>query len=380
MNKPAHPLMLELQEGFAGVRKDLSQARHLPGIVYTSDEIAALEKDRIFMKSWLCVGRVEELANPGDYMALRIVNEPIVVARDDDGKIVAYMNMCLHRGVEVAFGQGNARSFRCPYHAWNFDVGGNLIAAPWMKESGHDMSGSQLPRLKSAEWRGWIFVNFDADPEPFESYIAAYDKELWYYRTGDCKLAHKLVIDVNCNWKFITENLLDWYHASTVHAGTFGRYYKLGRDKLPAKLLPRGGSSIEFDAKSRSNDPNLPFPKLPWLADHDVFSAKGAIFPNINFWSGSDSLRMWHLWPTATDKTRAVCYILLPETSFATPDFDAKMKQYTSYVEAVATEDRAALESLQRGVSSPRYQPGVMSQLEVMVHHLMNHYVDALQT
>ena len=60
-------------------------------------------------------------------------------------------------------------------------------------------------------------------------------------------------------------------------------------------------------------------------------------------------------------------------------DFEAKMKQYTNYVEAVATEDRAALESLQRGVSSPRYQPGVMSQLEVMVHHLLNHYVDVIQ-
>lgn len=379
MNLPAHPKLLELQDSMAAIKRDLGQARHLPGILYTSDEIAALEKEKIFMKYWLCVARSEEVSKPGDYMAMRILDEPIVVARDDNGKIVAYMNMCLHRGVEVAFGQGNARSFRCPYHAWNFGVDGRLIAAPWMKESGHDLSGQRLQPLHVTEWRGWVFINFDDDPEPFADYMAAMEKDLWFYRTGECKLAHKLVLDVNCNWKFITENLLDWYHASTVHAGTFGRFYKLGRDPLPAKLLPHGASTIEFDAKSRSTDPNLPFPKLPWLADKEVFSAKGAIFPNMNFWSGADSLRMWHLWPMGAGKTRAVCHILLPEASFATADFEAKLEQTVKYVEAVAAEDRAALESLQRGVSSPRYKPGVMSQMEIMVHHLLNHYVNVLQ-
>ena len=378
MNMPSHPRLVELQETLANIRKPLAEARHLPGAMYTSPEVAEIEKQRIFMKSWLCVARAEELPKPGDYLTMTITDEPIVVARDKQGNIVSYMNMCLHRGAEVAYGQGNADHFRCPYHAWNFGIDGKLIAAPWMKESGHDLSDARLQPLLSAEWRGWVFVNFDVNAQPFDQYIAPYDKELWYYNTGECKLATKLVIEVNCNWKCITENLLDWYHASTVHAGTFGRYYKFGREPLPAHLLPGGASNIEFDAKSRSNDPNLPFPKLPWLADREVFSAKGCLFPNINFWSGADSLRMWHLWPLAPNRTRAVCHILLPESSFATPDFDVKLKQYAGYVEAVAAEDRAALESMQRGLSSPRFVPGPLSQLEVMVHHLLNHYAEVM--
>jgi len=84
----------------------------------------------------------------------------------------------------------------------------------------------------------------------------------------------------------------------------------------------------------------LPFPKLPWLGERGVFSARGAIFLNINFWSGSVSLRMWHLWPLDVDRT--------------------------------------ALESLQRGVNLPCYMPGQFAHLEVLVHHLLDHYVKVI--
>src|SRR5205823_5796742 len=123
-------------------------ARHLPGEIYTSEEIAALEKARIFIRHWLCVGRVEELPNPGDYLTTRIAGEPIVIARDKS-RVVAYLNMCLHRGVEIAAGCGHADEFLCPYHSWCYDVGGQLTGAPYMKQSTADLSDKRLPRLRS---------------------------------------------------------------------------------------------------------------------------------------------------------------------------------------------------------------------------------------
>ena len=109
-----------------------------------------------------------------------------------------------------------------------------------------------------------------------------------------------------------------------------------------------------------------------------MFSGKGAMFPNLNFWSGADSLRMWQLWPLSVDRTRAICYIMLPPSSFVVEGFDAKLAQYGAYVEQVAIEDRGALESLQRGVSSSRFKPGPLSHLELQLQHLLKHYVDVM--
>ena len=360
------------------IQKPISEAHHLPGFIYTSPDVARQEKERIFMREWLCVAREEEIAKPGDYITLRITGEPVVVSRTADGKVHAFMNVCLHRGVEVAYGAGNAELFRCPYHSWTYGVDGKLMGAPRMKDAGRDMSGCELARVRCVTWQGWVFINFDPVAPEFSEFIAPLEQAAPWYRSGECRIARKLTFDVACNWKFIAENLLDWYHASVVHAGTFGKYYKLGPQALPAKLLPQGNSVITFDNSSRSLDPNLPFPKLPWLRDVSVFSGKGAIFPNINFWSGMDSLRMWHLWPVSPGQTHAVCYILLPQASFGIEGFDAKLDQYCNYVEQVALEDRGALESLQRGVDSTHFVPGPLSHLELQLQHLLKHYVTVM--
>ena len=91
----------ELGEGIGKARKPLAEANHLPSSIYTSEEIFALEKEKIFKKDWLAVARVEELEKPGDYMTFDIVGEPIIVARDGDGEINAFYNVVRpsrHRG------------------------------------------------------------------------------------------------------------------------------------------------------------------------------------------------------------------------------------------------------------------------------------------
>lgn len=138
----------DLRPKFKNTQQKLLTARHLPGEVYSSPEIYALEKEKIFMKYWLSVGRAEELPNVGDYFTFKVMNESIVVSRPTPDKIVAYMNQCLHRGVEVAEGSGNAKEFSCPYHAWLYDVGGNLVLAPGMKASEVDRS-RQAARLQT---------------------------------------------------------------------------------------------------------------------------------------------------------------------------------------------------------------------------------------
>ena len=117
---------------FDALRRPLDEASLAPGFLYRATVVYAREVERLFMKNWLFVGREEELARPGDYLTHRIAGEPIVVARAAEGTLHAYYNMCVHRGVEVAQGCGNAKVFKCPYHGWTYDLAGRLTGAGYM--------------------------------------------------------------------------------------------------------------------------------------------------------------------------------------------------------------------------------------------------------
>jgi len=97
------------------------------------------------MRDWLALGRVDEIENPGDYMTFRVLDEPVIICRDNDGNINAFANVCAHRGVEVANGAGNLQEFSCLYHGWLYDLEGKLIGAPYMKEAeGFDPANCRL--------------------------------------------------------------------------------------------------------------------------------------------------------------------------------------------------------------------------------------------
>ncbi len=367
----------DLRPKFVETRKKLLSSRHLPGEVYSSPEIYAMEKEKIFMKDWLSVGREEEIPNIGDYFTMKVMNESIVVARPIAETVVAYMNQCLHRGVEVAAGKGNAKEFSCPYHAWLYDVGGNLILAPGMKASEVPLKNCSMRQLKVVVWRGWIFVNFSDNPVPFEEFIAPYEKSLWWFKTEECKLADKVIIDVKCNWKFLVENLIDIYHVGVIHKSTFGGFVK--GEQLKFNLEPNGGWHTSYEARPHSKSGAQVFPTLPWAEGQPSgIACKAGIYPNLNLSMRADSLRMWHVWPISPSETRVVCYLLFPETAFSIPNFESEMEKYRGFVTQIIAEDAVMVESLQNSASSKFFKPGPMAPLEEALHHMENHYIDVM--
>jgi phenylpropionate dioxygenase-like ring-hydroxylating dioxygenase large terminal subunit len=109
---------------------DLADAQTLPPECYTSAEFYEFEKEALYNHEWLCVGRADWVANPGDYFTTTLVGEPVVVARTLEGEIRAMSSVCQHRAMLVAEGHGNARGFLCPYHHWSYTLDGRLVAAP----------------------------------------------------------------------------------------------------------------------------------------------------------------------------------------------------------------------------------------------------------
>lgn len=371
----------DLRAKIARVYEPLADARHVPGEFYASPHIADVEKERIFLKTWLCVGRVEEIPEVGDYTTCVIADEPFVLARDESREVVAYMNMCLHRGVEVVTGKGNAKDFSCPYHAWLYDIGGNLITAPRMKETHADLKNCRMRRLQSVTWRGWIFVTFNADPVPFGEFIAPFEGEtLWWFKTEQCRLAEKMVIEVDCNWKLLVENLVDVYHVPVLHKGTFGGFVKKGKnDAFDVDLLPQGGWAYEQKAKAHSKTGTRTFPILPWLEGMaDDTSFRAGIYPNLSLSMRVDSLRMWQVWPVTPSKTRLEIYLMFPEVAFEDPNFRTNLEDYKAFITQLVSEDASMVVSLQRAMKSPFYEPGPLSGLESAVQHIMKNYLDVV--
>ncbi|MDB5451629.1 MAG: hypothetical protein JWO33_207 [Caulobacteraceae bacterium] len=361
-----------------GVTPDAGRRTHLTGEIYTSPEVAERERTVIFGRHWLMAARAEELAKVGDYMTLDVAGESVVIARDSETSISAFMNVCLHRGAELVQGCGNARKLSCPYHSWSYDMAGRLLAAPRAETAGFDPKGQRLDPVRTAQWRGWVFINLDPNGESFEDFIRQWDEELWYYRADKCRLAFKTETIFACNWKYVVENVMDYYHAQTVHFASFGKQFDFSAGPLPLKEMPKGGASVQFDTKGRINDP-LTFPRLPWLEDRPDFGAgKAAIFPNINLFSNTESIRTSTFWPVDENHMKLVLYFLLPEDAFAVEDYEAKRDRYRAITLQIAGEDKEVMESLQRNSKSAHFKPGPIVDLETPIRHMQDYYLSVM--
>ena len=359
-------------------RVGLTKATHIGGEFYTSPEIAALEKDNIFMHDWLWVARAEEIPNSGDFMTFRIADEPFVITRNSDGEIKAFANVCAHRGVEVASGKGNTKEFSCPYHGWLYDLDGKLVGAPYMKEAeGFDPGSCRLKPIKVATWQGWVVVSFADDPPLIDEWFADFERDFNFLHQERCRLVEKAVYEVDCNWKFAVENFMDYYHAQVLHADTFGGAINI--NTVPFTLHRNGGFSAFYDAAPTAPDDKSILPKLPWLEDkEETFGAGGAIAPNVNYFGRIDEVFVMINWPISIDRTRIIVYMLIPEEHLEIPGLDEIVARYRSYLDAVVQEDVSMVRALQRNMYSRTFAPGRMSKIEAPIHHYVNHNLDRI--
>jgi len=362
----------------SATRAALNRASHATGEIYASKEVFRREVEVFFKRDWLYAGRVEELAAPGDFMTMRIADEPVIIARDKTGSLNAFYNMCVHRGVEVAYGSGNTRSFKCPYHGWVYALDGQLTGAAYMKESdGFDLKDCRLKPLQLDVWRDNIFINFDPQAEPLCDAIVEFEKDFAFLGWEKCRLGNRIVLDLNCNWKFVHENLMDFYHVGVLHAKSFGANFSWTDDNV--SLKQDGGMSIFYDAGPPTPGAEPLLGKMPWLADRPhSFACTGYRAPNLTFFGRIDCIRPMIAWPVDEARTQVIIYHLFPEEFFDRPDFEEMLKIYRDYQILVLEEDRLMIESMQKAMSSPAYEPGRMSTLEKPLHNFINGYLDRL--
>jgi Rieske 2Fe-2S family protein len=359
-------------DAFDAARAALPRARHVPGDYYSSPELFEREMRRCFRRGWLLAARAEEIEKPGDYMALRLAGQPVLLCRDEAGSLHAFYNMCVHRGAAIAAGQGNARLFQCPYHGWSYDLTGRLTGAAHMAGSeGFDLADCRLRRLGLALWGGNIFISFDPEPTALADGLPAFAPEFEVFRMQDCRTANKITLELDCNWKLANENLMDFYHVSVLHAKTFGN--KVAWDTAAMTLSPDGGYHMWYQAKPSTPGGKLILGKLPCLADKpDGFACVGFLPPNLTIFARFDCVRLLVVWPRDVGRCQLVVYHLFPTEFFAKPEFEAACALYRDYQIEVLEEDRSMIQSLQEAMASEAFVPGRMSVAEKPIHNYIN--------
>ena len=202
---------------------------HIPDWIYTSDEIYARERERIFLgPSWNFIALEAELPNPGDFKRSYVGDVPVMVTRDSSGAINAFENRCAHRGLEFCRAlRGNKSEFICPYHQWTYDLTGRLMAVPFRRgdrgkggmPADFNMADHGPKRLNISIRHGVVFASFSDSVEPLEEYLGKETLEHFdvVFAGRRLKLLGFYRNRLNGNWKLYHENLKDPYHATLLH-------------------------------------------------------------------------------------------------------------------------------------------------------------------
>jgi phenylpropionate dioxygenase-like ring-hydroxylating dioxygenase large terminal subunit len=194
----------------------------------TSPENYELEREAIFKRTWLNVGRVEQLRRRGTYFTreLDAAGTSVIVVKDGTEQVRAFHNICRHRGNKLVWQDfpleetsGSCRQFTCKYHGWRYDLEGALTFVQQESEFFDlDVEKFGLVPVRCEIWEGFIFVNLDADAPPLAEYMGRMGANVAGYPFHKMTQVHKYRAEVGSNWKLFIDAFMEFYHAPVLHA------------------------------------------------------------------------------------------------------------------------------------------------------------------
>ncbi len=359
----------------------IGNARTLPQRYYTSPEVFAEERERIFARRWLCVGREDRIPESGDYMVQELGRDSVIVLRDEAGGLRAFHNVCRHRGTRLCEEHGGrfSSTIQCPYHAWTYGLDGRLIGAP----SSNDMEGFRkadwpLFPVTVATWEGFVFLNLAEEPEPFAEAWAPLFGRFERFNLPRLKVARTIEYDVRANWKLLFQNYSECYHCGPVHPPLA----KLtpptsGENDLTEgpftggfMVINRGHESLTMSGRACG----VAVGELPEEDLRRVYYY--AIFPNMLLSLHPDYVMFHTLWPEATDRTRIFCSWLFHPDTLGDPSWNPD--DGIEFWDMTNRQDWHICEQSQLGVSSRVYEPGPYSARESIPAAWDRRYMSAM--
>ena len=354
--------------------------------VFTDPEILERERREVFGRTWLYAAHESEIPKPGSFVSRRVAGRPLIIVRDDGGGVRVFFNSCTHRGNLVCWeSAGQRRSFLCPYHAWSFNLKGELAGLPGAESYSpafdrKDLALASPPRVES--YRGLVFVSFDRAIESLVEYL------------GDAREYVDLMLDfggveteiapgaqaysMKANWKLLVENSLDGYHAASTHHRYFGQFLPdIGIDTSAARRTSGGAPAAIGRATSLGKghtviETRFPFPLQERAKDElaeirrrllDRFGAERTslmmdanhnllIFPNLILISMWRTLRTFY--PVSPEFVEINAWCMVPRNE--SPKLrQLRFENFISFLGPAGfgtPDDVAGLEGCQRGFAA----------------------------
>ena len=348
---------------------DIRGAKTLPGRYYTTPEVLAEEMERIFSRRWLCVGREDRLARPGDYFLQDVGSESIIVLRDRSGTYRGFYNVCRHRGTRLCEEhQGQfSETIQCPYHSWAYGLDGRLIGAPSTQEiASFNKADWPLHSVAVDTWQGFLFVNLGGHPEPLTEAVAGLKNRASLYNLPNLTVARQIVYDVKANWKLIVQNYSECYHCSPVHPTLAKLTPPTSGENDLSEGAVLGGYMVLNDGTGSMTMTGracgLPVADLPAEDHNRVYYY--SIFPNMLLSLHPDYVMFHTLWPIDPGNTRIICDWLFNPDTLTRGDFNPQ--DGVDFWDMTNRQDWHICERSQLGIASRMYQPGPYSARECL--------------
>jgi choline monooxygenase len=342
--------------------RDLSRAHTLPARWYVDSQVFELEQRQIFRRTWQPVGRIAQVSRPGEFFTCEVAREPVVVIRDLQGELRAFLNVCRHRAGAVAEGCGQRKTLQCHYHGWTYGLDGRLLSTPEFEGvQDFDRSAHGLVPVQATAWGPFVFVNLDPSPIPLTTILGAIVQETQPFDLEHLVLCERRDYRVACNWKVYVDNHLEGYHVPTAHPGLYKeldyanyrvetfRYYSA--QHAPIRQVGADGGARQYtgaEAGSRA--------LYYW------------IFPNWMLNIYPDNLSLNVVIPLGVSETLTVFewYFREPKQ----PEATSEIERAVAFSDQIQREDIKLCEAVQMRLGSKAYDTGRFSvKRENGVHH-----------
>ncbi len=344
--KDAAPMLHDIKDlnlDFEEIDENFAQFRGLPIHTYTDQKIYDFEIDTIFEGSWQFLCPVAKVSKPGDIYEGRIGRSNVFVTRNADGELRGFLNFCRHRGFKlVEENASDKKLIRCRYHAWAFDLNGELRAAPNTDDQpGFKKCDHSLIPISVTEWGPIVMVNTDPDARSLfeehpqikrwvEKYGVKTDPE--HYEEYVEKTIHQ-----QSNWKLWYDNGTECYHCNTIHSASFGEAFDV-RDGNYSFELEGGMTSYSFASTEQLLGDEL----------RSLTYASYQIFPGLQLIQQDDLMVLGRMTPTGPDSCDVTVFYMKEKTADL-----ARVDRWIEVWHKTFEEDGEVAEVQQSNMTSP---------------------------
>ena len=382
-----------MEEGFKELISKYQGSQSLPRQFYTSETVYKMDIQHYWNHSWIWVGHINQIPNVGDFLLFDYGYESVIIARDKNDSVNAFLNVCRHRGSRVCIEKsGNTRLFVCPYHAWTYELNGSLRAAREMEDNFNTAEYS-LKKVNLRIFHGLIFICVADNPPNIDEGLLQLEPLVEPFEFENLKIVHSANYPVAANWKLALENYMECYHCAPAHL-EYSRSHSLkdpssanielkncmlkksmdvglSGEELHINLLESNNVEMDFyfsryplfqGYKTGSKSGEKLAPLLGRLKDFDGGTSDIQIGILNNFLSYSDHVIGYRFIPRSLQITDIEVIWMVREDAEEGKDYN--LEDLTWLWHCTSKDDERIIALNQKGVNSNHYVPGPLSNME----------------